>query len=172
MLINEETFTQAYNDCWEKVFCICHKHVGDMEIAKELVQDIFKSVWERRETLYIDTCIERYLLRCAKLKVFEYIRNKQIRSEHLKYITEVQEKDSNITEDTIMHNALSETLDGLVATLPLKCQNVFRLSREKGLTNKEIAYHLIISERTVEHHLSNALKLLKSKLKKQKIYLQ
>ena len=78
--INEATFTEVYNTCWEKVFAICYNHTHDVEVAKELVQEIFKSLWERRENLQINVSLERYLLRAAKLKVSEYSRNKQLRA--------------------------------------------------------------------------------------------
>lgn len=83
LTINETTFTEIYNNYWEKVFTICYKHTDDLEVAKELVQDIFKSLWERRHSLEINTSYERYLLRSAKLKVFEHIRNKQLRSRNV-----------------------------------------------------------------------------------------
>ncbi|WP_437921251.1 RNA polymerase sigma-70 factor [Sphingobacterium sp. LRF_L2] len=162
--INESTFTEVYNTSWEKVFTICYSHTDDVEVAKELVQDIFKSLWERRETLQINSCLERYVLRAAKLKVFEHIRNKQLRAEHLKVVAKGSIKESNITEDTIMHRALSETVEHIVGKLPTHCQRIFRMSHEKGMTNKEIANQLFVSERTVEYHLANALKQLKHKL--------
>lgn len=162
--INDETFTEIYNTYWEKVFTICYKNTDDLEVAKELVQDIFKSLWERRDTLEINTSYERYLLRAAKLKVFEYIRNKQLRAQHLRCVAEHSQKHSNITEDTIMQRSLSETLEMLVERLPQHCRQIFQMRHQRGLTNREIAGLLTISERTVEYHWANALKLLKKKL--------
>lgn len=63
-----------------------------------------------------------------------------------------------------MHRCLIERLAFLVNALPEHCQRVFRMSRELGLSNKEIAHELLISERTVAYHLSNALRELKAKL--------
>jgi RNA polymerase sigma factor (sigma-70 family) len=52
----------------------------------------------------------------------------------------------------------------LVETLPAKCKSVFKMSREQGLSNREIASVLLISERAVEHHITKALKTLKANL--------
>lgn len=97
--LDEISFTDLYNVYWENVFAICYAHVEDVEVAKEMVQDIFKSVWERRDTLAITHSVKRYLLRSAKLKVFEYIRNKQIRTTHLQRLAEEGRQRSNATED-------------------------------------------------------------------------
>lgn len=162
--IDEKSFRQIYMTYWDKVFAICYNNLGKPEVAKEMVQDIFKSLWERREELEITNSVERYLLRSAKLKVFEYLRNTKSRKEHTAHALVNHCNHSDCTENMVMYNSLKDQVDVLIDTLPCQCRNVFKMSREQGLSNKEIASSLLISERAVEYHIARALTTLKANL--------
>lgn len=163
-MITETTFTGIYEAYWEKVYYICYCHLEDAELAREMVQDVFKSLWERRDNLEITQSTERYLMRAAKLKVFEYIRNTTIRSTHLKTIAYHQHSQSNTTENDVMHHCLLTKIKVLVGALPSEGREIFTLSREMGLSNKEIASTLSLSERKVEYQLMKSIRFLKSNL--------
>lgn len=162
--IDETSFHEVYVRHWEKVFDICYHNLHDVEVAKEMVQDIFKSLWERREELEITNSIERYLLRSAKFKVFEHLRNNKIHQNHVNEITARTSSASNYTENAVSYNSLKERVGNLIDTLPYQCKKVFRMSREDGLSNKEISTLLHISERAVEYHITRALATLKTNL--------
>lgn len=168
--MNEATFTHIYELYWEKVYTVCYSNLEDSELAREMVQDIFKSLWERRSSLEITQSAERYLLRAAKLKVFEYIRNTRIRSAHMATIANRQHAQSNTTENDVLHSCLSQKLNVLVDTLPTEGRRIFAMSREMGLSNKEIAASLSVSERKVEYQLTKALSFLKSNLQEYALY--
>lgn len=162
--IDEQSFREIYLRHWEPVFAVCYNNLRDAEVAKGMVQDIFKSLWERREELEITVSIERYLLRSAKFKVFEYLRNTKIRQEYAQEAIGNHYTADNGTENDIFYNNLKEKVSGLVETLPGQCRNVFKMSREQGLSNKEIATSLFISERAVEYHITRALSTLRANL--------
>lgn len=162
--IDENSFRDVYLRHWEQVFAVCYNNLRDSEVAKGMVQDIFKSLWERRDELEITVSIERYLLRSAKFKVFEYLRNSKIRQEHAQEVVTYDCSAANCTENDVLYNSLKEKVTGLVDTLPCQCRNVFKMSRELGLSNKEIASSLLISERAVEYHITRALSTLKANL--------
>lgn len=170
-MINEQIFTNIYELYWEKVYHVCYANLEDAELSREMVQDIFKSLWERRDTLEINQSAERYLVRAAKLKVFEYLRNHRIRSTHLKSIAYNQSTEVNFTENEIYHNCLSKKVNVLVGNLPSEGRQIFKLSREMGLSNKEIASTLSVSERKVEYQLMKALRFLKSNLQEYTVYI-
>ena len=130
------------------MFAFCLKNIQDEEVAKEIVQEVFKSLWERRDSLRLKE-VERYLIRAVKLKTFEYIRNKVTRQQHLENFT--TNKQNYYVEYPLIAEELSQKISKLV-------------SRDQGLTNKEIATKLYISERAVEYHISKALKTLKMEL--------
>lgn len=162
--IDETSFKQIYSLYWEKVFAVCYHNIRETEPAKGMVQDIFKSLWERKDELEITASVERYLLRSAKFKVFEYLRNNRSRKEHTEKALSDYSNSANCTENDVMFNTLKNQVEVLVSTLPCQCQNVFKMSREQGFTNKEIAASLFISERAVEYHITRALNTLRSNL--------
>ncbi|MBE9463320.1 RNA polymerase sigma-70 factor [Dyadobacter subterraneus] len=162
--IDEDSFKEIYNLYWEKVFSVCYANLGETEPAKGMVQEIFKSLWERKDELEINQSVERYLVRSAKFKVFEYIRNKKIREQHHEIIVASQVSSLNYTENEVLVSSLKERITSLIDTLPSQCRKVFKMSREQGLSNKEIASDLLISERAVEYHISKAVTSLKSHL--------
>lgn len=143
------------------MFAFCLKNIQDEEVAKEIVQEVFKSLWERRDSLRLKE-VERYLIRAVKLKTFEYIRNKVTRQQHLENFT--TNKQNYYVEYPLIAEELSQKISKLVNELPAQCKKVFQMSRDQGLTNKEIATKLYISERAVEYHISKALKTLKMEL--------
>ncbi|OOQ58937.1 RNA polymerase sigma-70 factor [Mucilaginibacter pedocola] len=161
--ITRESFEQIYNRYWDKVYAVCYNNTREHETSREMVQDIFRSLWERRAELQINT-IEQFLVRSAKYKAFEFIRNKTTRERHLEIKFQNYQHASNCTEERVLFNNLSETVTALVDKLPEQCKRVFKMSREKGLSNKEIASELLISERAVEYHITRALKTLKTGL--------
>lgn len=161
--ITRKTFEDAYHRYWEKVYAVCYNNIRDVEIAKEMVQDIFKSLWERRAELELDN-VERYLVRSAKLKAFEFIRNKTTRQKIDEFNYQGCVNSSNCTEEQVLFNDLKENVNLLVDTLPCQCKRVYKMSREDGLSNREIAEKLTISERAVEYHITRAMRTLKLKL--------
>lgn len=149
---------------WEKVFAVCYHSTGELELGREMTQDIFKSIWERRETIVIEKSLEHYLVRAAKLKVAEHYRNQAVRKKYIDNIAQDHCASAHCTEQDVNYCLLLEELDLLVDRLPCQCKNVFNMSRNKGMTNKEIAEELQISERAVEYHISKALSFLKKNL--------
>jgi len=158
--IDQASFERAYDLYWEKIFAVCYNNIKELEPAKGMVQDIFKSLWERRDELELQN-VEHYLVRAAKFKVFEYIRNKVNRQKHNEFQAMDCRVASNCTEEQVLFNDLKEKVNLLVDTLPCQCKRVYKMSREQGMSNKEIAGMLYISERAVEYHITKAMSRLK-----------
>ena len=163
-MTSPEGFEVIYVRYWEKVFAVCYNSTERIELAQSMTQDIFKSIWERRDSIQIEKSIEHYLVRSAKKKVAEYFRNQSIRSKHLDLASHDDCAAANCTEQDVAYSLLVEELNLLVGRLPCQCRNVYRMSREQGLTNKQIAQELKISERAVEYHISKAISFLKKNL--------
>jgi RNA polymerase sigma-70 factor (ECF subfamily) len=161
--INKQQFEEFFQLYWKRMFAFALKSVEDEDDAKEIVQDVFKSLWERRYQLALQDA-ERYLLRSVKLKSLEFLRNKGNKERHHELIS--QSKSELYEDNSIYYKELKNHLDDAVDSLPRQCKNVYKLSRDEGLTNKEIATNLLISERAVEYHISKALSVIKIRLKK------
>ena len=162
--INAETFELLFQQYWKRMYIFALKTMEDEDEAKEIVQDVFKSLWERRENLNIKD-VERYLLRSVKLKSLEHIRNKCNRQRHHEVI--LNQSQVMYEDQQLQLKELTSKLNIIIEGLPKQCKNVFKMSREQGLTNKEIAQSLFISERAVEYHISKALFVLRTNLAEQ-----
>ena len=161
---SEKEFEELYTMYSRAMISMAHNRTGDREAAKEIVQDVFLSLWERREGLRVHGSIKHYLFRAVKLEIIDHYRKKNSREKHQHYLVENAGRWSRSTEERVLFNELSGSISALVEKLPSQCREVYRLSREKGLNNKEIALSLTVTEKTVESHLTKALKFLRSRI--------
>ncbi|MCD0488518.1 RNA polymerase sigma-70 factor [Pedobacter sp. MC2016-14] len=162
--LDEKSFETLYRSHWKSVFGICYHYLKDQEIAEEITQDLFTSLWERRDRLTIKTTVEKYLHRAAKLEAFEYLRTAANHQKHLDCAIKDLCTSGKCTEDSVYFNELNNNITELVEQLPCRCREVYRMSREEGLSIKHIASTLLISEKTVEYHLYKALNFLRVQL--------
>ena len=144
------------------MFYVAGSKLGDAQLAKEIIQDIFMDVWERRFSLEVNRGLKPYLNVALNYKV---INQQAIRCRNLRYqksvLQQTQGDVDNSTELQLRFVDLKEQLDRLIGDLPEKCQLVFRLSREQGLSHKDIAARLDMSPKTVEAHVAKALHKLR-----------
>jgi len=161
---SREGFEKIYCLYWEKLLAICFNLTRDRALAEGMVQDIFKSLWERRASMRIEKSIEHYLVRSAKVRVLEHFRNQAIRRKHVEYMLYDYAGAVNSTEEEVDLSLLKEELNKWVELLPPQCRHVFKMSREEGMSNKEIAENLGITVRAVEYHINRAVGFLKEKL--------
>ncbi|MFD2035482.1 RNA polymerase sigma-70 factor [Belliella marina] len=161
----ESAFESIYNQYWDRLYMYAYRRVIPTDIAFELTQEIFISLWERREDLQLHTSLSGYLFHAMRNQIFKYIRHSQVRSQYAESFKQYYStsKDHG-TEDTLMLNDLEEAIERSVQGLPARCQEIFRMSRQQHLTITEIAEHLEISKRTVENQLHKALKHLRMEL--------
>ncbi|MCY4779621.1 RNA polymerase sigma-70 factor [Sphingobacterium sp. UT-1RO-CII-1] len=158
---DEPAFTEIYTRYSRKLLAIAFNYARDPDLAEEIVQDIFLSLWERRLSLKIDS-LEAYLATAVKFAIFRQIYTQKKRLELAKNHYKVQT--AILDEDKIYAKFLDEYIQGIAETLPEKCRLVFQYSRNMHLNNKEIAEKMNISEKTVESHMTKALKTIRNNL--------
>ncbi|OYX79904.1 MAG: hypothetical protein B7Y83_19020 [Flavobacteriales bacterium 32-34-25] len=160
----EEALTIIYKEYWEIMYLAAYNLVKDRSVCEDIVQEVFISLWQRREKLQIKVSLKSYLYTSTVYKVYDHFdKNKKMLKGELFDNFENKIETSN-PETKLMHEELIHHLDSIIDTLPDKCKEVYKLSRENMLSNKEIAEQLNISQRTVEGHISKALKILKESL--------
>lgn len=108
--------------------------------------------------------LKRYLSKAAKLKIIDYLRSRE--REHLKLHSAAMELSSSdhATDNQVAYRELEGRLKELIDRMPPRAQEVFKLSRQEGMSVKQIAAQLSVSENTVKTHLANALAHLRENL--------
>jgi RNA polymerase sigma-70 factor (ECF subfamily) len=164
---DEAAFTELYNRYWEKLLAKAVLRLQSSQDAQELVQDIFIRLWKRKEVIDIKNSFHTYISAVLKYEIIHRITER--RKERLKFPEDPNNAEKiNVQDSSTLHQLnfqdLQQRLEASVQRLPEKCQLVFRLSREAGLSEREIAETLQISPKTVQGHITRAIKTLKSSL--------
>ena len=156
-------YEELYNRYWERMVTFAYVKLKSGADAKEVVQDVFLDIWNRRLNLQIPENFFAYISGAVKYKIFTLLAK---RKKELSNYKELQTGlSSRSTEEWLSYDQLREDLEKAVLQLPEKCRLVFKLSRETGLSTPEIARHLHISPKTVENHMTKALFRLRKALK-------
>ena len=135
----------------------------DDAMSKDVVHDIFARLLDDHRDLKEETA-ESYLLTSVRNRCLNVIRSRQIqeRVEHL-YLLDL---DTTITPTERLEEELKALLQGVSQLEPPVCRDIIIQHFRDGMTFKEIASHLGVSETTVYKHLRRALSQLRTHLKK------
>jgi len=160
---DERAFHAIYQLYWKECFTIAYQKLNSKTLAEEATQNIFISLWERRNQVKIQN-LQSYLYTSVKYQVLNFIKQK-ISSEKLSHSLAKQQLSGNKIEEQIFFNDLEIALEKAIQNLPNKTSQIYQLSRYECLTGKEIARRMGLSEKSVEYHITKALKYLRVELK-------
>ena len=164
----EAGFTAIYEQYVEFVYSVCYRYLGDVNLSEDIASKIFTSIWERRDTLYKETWKEgswrRYLAKAVKHKVYDYFRSQEQSDNYLSTVVRKLHPSENTTERQVYLGELTDQVSHCIGQLPPKCREVFLLSREQGLSHKEISEILSISDNAIKKHITKALNHLRENL--------
>lgn len=161
---DEAAITIIYNIYWKLLYASAFNILKNKELSEDLVQNIFINLWNNRKQLEIKVSLKSYLYASTRYQVFAVIRkNKSISQIELSDDVDNRIKKTS-PETKLMFKELIEQINSVIDSLPNKCRKVYKLSREEQLSHKEISQKLNISTKTVENHITKALKTLKTSL--------
>jgi RNA polymerase sigma-70 factor, Bacteroides expansion family 1 len=156
-----EAFNEIYGRYWLKLYIAAVKRLRSKDDAKDIVQDLFISLWTKRETLIINSSLSCYLFTAIKYKVINHIQSNIVKRNYLDSLNDALRDYDNSTHEIISKNDLEVFINSKVEHLSPKVKEVFELSRKENLSINEIAEKLHTSDQTVKNQLSKALKILK-----------
>jgi RNA polymerase sigma-70 factor (ECF subfamily) len=157
-------YTEVYNRYSESLYAHVLKRLNDREEAKDVIQELYANIWANKEKIVIQGQLSSYLYKSVRNRVINILAHKEVATN---YIDSLEQEIPNYKEQTdylIRQNQLAELIEKEINFLPSKMREVFTLSRKRYLTHREIADKLNISELTVKKQVTNALKILRSRL--------
>ena len=134
-----------------------HVIIKDKQIAEDIVQSVFIQLWENKKLEQLNNPAP-YLLKCVRYKCIDY-KKKPNRKREVFMATLPDNK--KIEEQTLKEEDILPMLHYFANQLPSKMRQVFLMSRQQGMSYKEIAQELNISIKTVENQMGTALKKLR-----------
>ncbi len=159
-----QAFDLIYHQYSKKMYFFTLGLVKDEEISKDLVQEVFINLWEKKEMVNLDLNFDNYIFTIVYNSIRKFFRKKALESKVLDHIHKNSPELIETADGTLIYNELLEIASKTIESLPHRRKSVYKLSKQEGMKIKEIAGKLNISSRTAENHLSRALKYLKEEL--------
>lgn len=136
----------------------------DFEAAKEIVQDAFLSLWEKRETIDMERPVKSYLTMIIHNKCTNFLRDNRKFDQYILRIEELMDIPEYEAADSLVEEELKIKIENAIQELPEKCREVFVMNRYQNFKYQEIADKLQISVKTVETQMSKALQHMRIRL--------
>ena len=145
-----------YNHAWNKL--------KSREEARDLIQEVFSMIWDKREALQIGQNLSGYLYTCVHNQFINMVVHQTVKNKYIDSIKQYMERGVVYTDHLVRENMLKEIIDREIDSLPPRMKEVFILSRRQHLSHKEIAKMMNTTEQTVKKQMVYALKILRKKL--------
>ena len=162
--LDKASFEMLFRNHFSGLCFFAQKYVKDFEASREIVQDAFLSLWEKREIIDMDRPVKSYLTMVIHNKCTNYLRDNHKFDKNILDIENLLDVPEYEGSDTMVEDELKTKIDSAIAELPDKCREVFVLNRYENLKYQEIANQLQISVKTVETQMSKALQHMRVRL--------
>lgn len=164
---------QLFRQYYKVLRAYAYRFVNDLDVAEDIVQDVFVALWSKREQVELEGAVKAYLFKSVYNKSLNYLTSKKYTEEEslerfVDQLNTLKAEDNN-QENTLFTKEIQAEIDSFIETLPIQVKKVFLLSRSYGLKTKEVATQLDLSPKTVEKHLSRALLELRTHLKRKEL---
>jgi RNA polymerase sigma-70 factor (ECF subfamily) len=165
---NLNTFEELFKDYYNYLCFVAFDFVKEKYIAEEIVSDVFFTLWEKRDTIQINSSITAYLIRSVRNRCINYRQHCKSDERFNQAITEKMSQYASYDEYPVrglLINELSALIVKSIDNLPQQCRQTFLLSRDENMKYEEIAQRLNISINTVKTQMKIALSKLRVSLK-------
>ncbi|HTN35995.1 MAG TPA: RNA polymerase sigma-70 factor [Arachidicoccus sp.] len=155
-----DAFTKLYERYWDRMLYMAISKLKNTTEAEEVVQDVFANLWKRRRELDVHGSFSAYLAVAVKYKILNLLTKERRARDYSHYKNHTEAGYSTCTEDLVTFEDLQHRLSVRINALPEKGRLAFKLSREEGLSHKEIAWEMQISEKAVERNIARSVRAL------------
>ena len=166
--MDEQLCEQLYKRYYPRLYHYAYQFSKNAQMAEDLVHEVFLKVWEHRKNIN-PVAIESLLFKMTRnmclnhLKHLKIVQNVQVDLAVIKRWEELYRIDFLKDEPVaLIEKELDQCLNDIIEGIPEKCREVFVLSRMNGLKNRQIADQLGLSLKTVEKHISQALRIFRN----------
>jgi RNA polymerase sigma-70 factor (ECF subfamily) len=160
-LEDKESFELVYKKYWSKLYIYIFNILREREICEDIIQNVFIDLWEKRHDILISN-LNQYLYQSVKYQIFNHFRKSKYKKELLmkfnQFCTEYE------IDELYEQKELRDQIKDAISKLPEQRRIIFQMSRDEGLSNKEIAESLNISIQTVKNQISESLKFIRKSL--------
>ncbi|SIN76610.1 RNA polymerase sigma factor [Chitinophaga niabensis] len=159
---DESAFRDLFGIYAPRLLAMATRITGSAAVADDLVQDTFLKIWVARDQLTEVTQPGAWIRKICFFQAVNYVRRQNI---HDKVMDTVGQEENYLGE-MVAFRQLLDLVNKAVRQLPEKQQQIYRLSREQGLSINEIAEHMGLAISTVKNLLVMALKNIRTSLQK------
>ena len=166
---DSSAFNKLFADYGKRLYYFAYGYLKSKEDAEGVVQEVFLRIWRNREQINPNLSFKAYLFKIAYHHILELFEQN---ARHLAYRHKILEEAVEFTDETnerLNYQMLLEKVESLIQKLPTRQKEILLKRKKENMPVKEIAAQLGISPKTVENHLTEAIKNLKNGLGKDEI---
>jgi len=162
---DKKIFEMIYRRYARELFAYVRKSIYNKEDCEEIIQEIFESLWARRERLKIETSLSAYLYGMTRYKIIHYIKKSVVRRKYMEHFILFEAVYDQIDTPDVDPEALQSALEKVIKGLPERCQMALRLRLTEQLSNKDIARRMNVTTRTVETYIYRSFNYIRESYK-------
>lgn len=163
---DHDSFQKLFEYYSTPLFKFAFGYLKSKEVAEDVVQEVFFKIWSNRKKIKTDTSFQSYLFTIALNAVRKYFNKLSLQNEFKHHIIIDFDKNQSDFDKNSDYQSLLYKLDELINMMPEKRREVFIKKKFEEKSLKEIAEELTITTKTVEYHITEAMKYLKKEFEK------
>ncbi len=162
---NQSAYTEIFERYSKILVNHAYKMLGNQDEANDVVQEVFLSIWNKRQELTVTGSLSSYLYKATKNRILNLIAHEKVVSRYADSISNFIENNYVVADSTLREEELEALIAKEIDLLPEKMREVFLLRKVEELSYEEIALKLNITDKTAKQQVYNSLKILRRKLK-------
>ncbi|MFD2556478.1 RNA polymerase sigma-70 factor [Sphingobacterium tabacisoli] len=162
---DESAFSEMYHRYKEALYFHANRSLSDHDEARDMVQEVFASLWAKRKSLPVPDSVDAYLYGAIRNRILNFIAHQKVVDRYIGSIDTFLSFTTSTTDHPLRHKELEGLLLREIERLPKKMKTVFEMSRKQGMTYKQIATELNISDQSVKKQMQRAIRILRLKIK-------